>query len=88
MLINSPINNVQEVRIELCRDRGLSPALLPVFRFLGLIGFDTADIVRCTFHQGAHQIVGLFLSKEQRKRGYERAKTPYRVTHIQSTQNM
>ncbi len=72
-LINSSINNVQEVRIQLCHERGLSPALLPVFRFLGLIGFDTADVVRCTLHQGAHQIVGLFLSL-QRKRGCERVK--------------
>lgn len=37
------------------------PALLPVSRLLCFIGFDAADVVGCTFHQGANKIIGLFL---------------------------
>lgn len=48
----------------LCRGRlraSHSPALLPVSGLLGFVGFDAADVVRSTFHQLAHQIVGLYL---------------------------
>ena len=37
------------------------PALLPVFRLLGFVWFYAANVVGCTFHQGAHEVVGLFL---------------------------
>lgn len=42
------------------------PALLPVSGLLGFVGFDAADVVWSTFHQCAHQIIGLFL-KGRRK---------------------
>ena len=46
---------------------GHLPALLPVSGLLGLVGFDAADVVWSTFHQCAHQIVGLFLRGGGRK---------------------
>lgn len=42
-------------------DRRHLPALFPVSGLLGFIRFDAADVVWSTFHQCAHQIVGLFL---------------------------
>ena len=39
----------------------LHSALLPVFRLLGFVWFYAANVVGCAFHQGAHQVVGLFL---------------------------
>lgn len=45
------------------------PALFPVSGLLGFVRFDAADVVWSTFHQCAHQIVGLFL------KGGVRAKT-------------
>lgn len=54
---------------ETVRTAGVShlPALLPVSGLLGLVGFDAADVVWSTFHQRAHQIVGLFLRGGGRK---------------------
>lgn len=42
----------------------LDPALLPVARSLGLVGFDAADVVRGALHQSLHQVIGLFLSSD------------------------
>lgn len=39
----------------------LLPALLPVPGFLGLVGFDAADVVWGALHERVHQVVGLFL---------------------------
>ena len=44
-----------------------SPAVLPVFRFLGFVGLDAANVMRSALHQGAHQVVGLFLRKGGRR---------------------
>lgn len=41
--------------------RSAIPALLPVPRFLSLIGFDAADVVRRTLHQFGDEVVSLFL---------------------------
>lgn len=39
------------------------PVLLPVPGTFGLVGFDTADVVRGALHQGLDQTVSLFLKK-------------------------
>lgn len=39
------------------------PALFPVSGFLGFIRFDAADVMWSTFHQCAHQIIGLSLEE-------------------------
>lgn len=40
------------------------PALFPVSGLLGFVRFDATDVVWGTFHQCAHQIVGLSLRFE------------------------
>lgn len=44
-----------------CMKVNILPAVLPVSGLLSLVGLDTADVVRGTFHQLCYQIVGLFL---------------------------
>lgn len=39
------------------------PALFPVSGLLGFVGFDAADVVWSTFHQCAHQVIGLSLKE-------------------------
>lgn len=44
------------------------PALFPVSGLLGFIRFDATDVVWSTFHQCAHQIIGLSLKSVIRAR--------------------
>lgn len=37
------------------------PLILPVVWLLGLIWFDTSNVVRCTFHELPYQFIGLSL---------------------------
>lgn len=40
------------------------PLILPVVWFLGFVGFDAPDVVRCALHQLTHQFIGLSLHRE------------------------
>lgn len=40
------------------------PAFLPVSGLLGFVRFYTSDVVWRAFHQGAHEVVGLFLERK------------------------
>ncbi len=47
-----------------CSPANHIPLILPVVWFLGFVGFDAPDVVRCALHQLTHQFIGLSLHRE------------------------